>query len=625
MSQDPRTFKVAFAVTEAGPDVAAGDYFTALELGEALRERLGWEVAWLPRPDWYDVGDADALVAMTDHYDLARLGPRAEGLITICWMRNWFDRWAGKPHFGDWDIRLCSSLKAADHIRRHYGQVCPLLRIATNPRRFRPLPEEKLYDYVFTGSYWGAPRDIERLDPADIGLRFALFGKNWEDHPQFRDYFKGFAPYRDLPGIYNQSRMLVDDANSVTKEWGSVNSRVFDALASGVLVVTNSEAGSAELFEGQLPVYRSPDSLREILARHLDDPDLYRETLQRLRERVLARHTYEIRAGELARIIREHLRSGQGRSQGRDAVSRAAPPVSIIIPVFNQAAFTAACLEALFANTPGGCEVIVVDNGSTDDTPRLLERYAGRVRVIRNAGNQGFARACNAGAAAAQADLLLFLNNDTEVQPGWLEPLVAMAGRPGVGAVGSRLLFPDGTVQHAGVVVVERRGITPLLPRHAFIGESPELALPAGATLMQAVTAACMLVNATDFRLAGGFDTGYWNGCEDVDLCFKLALLGSRLVYEPASLVVHHEGKSGHERTVAIPANNARLRERWEGRIEPDLVDDDGVDDDGAVAPGEGLQRRLREGGELAPDPAYGEALAAWWLRYKARYLAPRP
>lgn len=627
MSRDPRTFKVAFAVTEAGPNVAAGDYFTALELGSALRKALRWEVAWLPQAQWYDVGDANAVIAMTDHYDPTRLGRRAAQLVKICWMRNWFERWAGKPHFGMWDIRLCSSPKAVAHIEAVSGFTPSLLRIGTNPQRFRPRDEEKIYDYVFTGSYWGAPRDIERIDPEGIGLRFALFGKNWEDHPQFQAYYKGFVPYHAMPRIYNQSRLLVDDANSVTKQWGSVNSRVFDALASGTLVVTNS-ASSAELFDNQLPVYHSPDTLREVLTGYLDDPGRYRETLEALRARVLAEHTYDIRARELAKILFAHLQTAASRpggpaptpGHGGKAGRRRDRLVSIVIPVFNQAHFTAACLKALFANTPDVCEVIVVDNGSTDDTPRLLEQYEGRVRVIRNAQNQGFARACNSGAAAAIAPFLLFLNNDTEVRPGWLPPLLAMAGRPRVGAVGSRLLFPDGTVQHAGVVIVERHGITPLLPRHAFIGESPDMALPNKATAMQAVTAACMLVNAADFRDAGGFDTDYWNGCEDVDLCFKLAQLGKRIVYEPASIVVHHEGKSGHERTAAITANNARLRGRWEGLVAPDLIDAGGP-----ATPGEGLARLISDGDDLAPDAAYGEALSAWWGRYRARYLPAKP
>lgn len=629
MKHDPHTFKIAFAVTETGPEAAAGDYFTALELGTSLRKLLRWQVVWLPKKDWYNVGDANAVIAMTDHYDLTQLGPSAANLIKICWMRNWFDRWAGKPFFPMWDICLSSSEKAADFISKKYGITPSVLRIGTNSNRFRPRNTPKLYDYTFTGSYWGAPRDIENIDPQKIGLRFALFGKNWEKHQQFSAHYKGFLPYHAMSKVYNQSRLLVDDANTATKQWGSMNSRVFDALAAGTLVVTNNILGSAEVFDGNLPTYDSPESLQNILNRYLDNPDLYNSTLEALRADVLANHTYDTRARELAKTIHIHLQARQQNSESATPVaeqittSRPAPHgqpfVSIIIPVFNQVYFTAACLKALFENTPNTAEVIVVDNGSTDSTSQLLAQYGNRIRVIRNAQNEGFARACNRGAAASKAPYLLFLNNDTEVQPGWLDPLIAMGSRPEVGAVGSRLLFSDGTVQHAGVTIVERRGKTSILPRHAFIGEAPKQVPPFKPTLMQAVTAACMLVNASYFYDANGFDTAYWNGCEDVDLCFKLAQLGKKIVYEPESIVVHHEGKSGHERTVAINTNNARLRGRWKGLIEPDLIETND-----SLETAEGLDCRLREGGELAPDSEYGEALKNWWGRYRDRYLAPK-
>lgn len=618
MSQDPRTFKVAFAVTEVGPEVAAGDYFTALELGSALRKLLHWEVVWLPKEDWYNVGDANALIAMTDHYDLTSLGPKAAGLLKICWMRNWFDRWAGKPFFSNWDIRLCSSLQAATHIMERYGFTPSILRIATNPTRFRPRPEEKLYDYVFTGSYWGAARDIEQIDPASIGLRFALFGKNWERHPQFQAYCKGFAPYHAMPRIYNQSRILVDDANGVTKEWGSVNSRVFDALASGIMVITNSATGSAEVFKDQLPVYLSPQSLREALTRYLDDPQLYRETLAPLRAEVLAHHTYDIRAQELTKIIATYLQTRSSLQVNAPSnislIKNEQQPapwrVSIIIPVFNQAHYTAKCLESIFKNTPDGYEVIIVDNGSTDETPQLLSSYAGKIRVLRNATNQGFAKACNYGAKESRAPYLLFLNNDTEVLPGWLQPLLIMAGKDDIGAVGSKLIFPDNTIQHAGVLIIEQKEKTTILPRHVFLNEDASNPIVNIPMYFQAVTAACMLVKKNDFEDVNGFDEEYWNGSEDVDFCFKLQKIGKKIAFEPQSTVIHHEGKSGKERKIAIPKNNSRLREKWTGIISPDIIDYESN-----IVPGtSGIVSQINKG-KIKSSQIIEHAIA-WWCDY---------
>ena len=130
--------------------------------------------------------------------------------------------------------------------------------------------------------------------------------------------------------------------------------------------------------------------------------------------------------------------------------------VTIIIPVFNQSQYTKQCLEKLFANTDSDrFELIVVDNNSTDETPGLLLSFGNKVTVITNSVNMGFASACNQGARAASGRYILFLNNDTEVQPGWLEPLVeTLESDSGIGAVGSQLLYPDGRLQHAGVVII---------------------------------------------------------------------------------------------------------------------------------------------------------------------------
>jgi len=126
---------------------------------------------------------------------------------------------------------------------------------------------------------------------------------------------------------------------------------------------------------------------------------------------------------------------------------------SIIIPVWNQVELTRQCLHALAAATGGiEYEVIIVDNGSTDETPALLASLGGDVQIIRNDENLGFAKACNQGARAARGRYLVFLNNDTIPQEGWLQALVKEAqAYPNVAVVGSKLLYPDGTVQHAGV------------------------------------------------------------------------------------------------------------------------------------------------------------------------------
>src|SRR5437879_3980597 len=127
---------------------------------------------------------------------------------------------------------------------------------------------------------------------------------------------------------------------------------------------------------------------------------------------------------------------------------------SVIITVYNQVAFTRICLASLALLTDPGTEVLVVDNGSTDGTSEFLrdwERESSGHRVIRPGRNLGFARGCNRGAADAQGEYLVFLNNDTFVLPGWLSGLIAPLVDAQARISGSRLLYPNGRIQHAGL------------------------------------------------------------------------------------------------------------------------------------------------------------------------------
>ena len=258
------------------------------------------------------------------------------------------------------------------------------------------------------------------------------------------------------------------------------------------------------------------------------------------------------------------------------------PDVSVVIPAFNRLELTRRCLDALQQHPSSyTCEIWVVDNGSTDGSVEFLreQERAGRLHAIVNSKNLGFAAACNQGARAARGHHVLFLNNDTEVQPGWLDPLVErLEADPRLGAVGSKLLFPDGTIQHAGVAIIEDRQLPdPLVARHIHYRkpkDAPEASQPC---LYQALTAACLMLRKSAFEQVGGFDEEYWNGYEDVDLCFKLQQAGFSLLYEPSSVVVHFESQSGPERFRSVGPNIERLHARWMDNIKPDyLVAPDG-------------------------------------------------
>ncbi len=233
---------------------------------------------------------------------------------------------------------------------------------------------------------------------------------------------------------------------------------------------------------------------------------------------------------------------------------------SIVMPVCNRGELTKDCLTALAAlDGLPDYELIVVDNGSTDGTADFLAQLGGDVRIVTNGENVGFAKACNQGAALARGKYLVFLNNDTIPQPGWLNALVMEAeGDASVGIVGSKLLYPDGTIQHAGVV----RDCQHFFPYHiykSFAGEHPAVNQRRE---FQIVTAACLLIRHSLFEEVGRFDEGYLNGLEDADLCLKVRERGYQVVYQPRSVVVHLESQTSG-RKMHEDSNAARFLDRW--------------------------------------------------------------
>lgn len=214
---------------------------------------------------------------------------------------------------------------------------------------------------------------------------------------------------------------------------------------------------------------------------------------------------------------------------------------SIIVPLFNRHDLTIRCIDAL-AMCTDDYELILVDNGSTDET-------AGLEVTVRNPINRGFAKACNQGARLASGDHLVFLNNDTEVRDGWLPPLIR------AGVCGPLLVYPDGMVQSAGVAV----DFTRPFGEEAVNIQSEGLTRP-----VDAVTGACLSIPAELFRLLGGFDVGFWNGYEDVDLCLSALGAGAPVTFVAESQVMHRESQSDRtERFRCARQNIVRLRQKW--------------------------------------------------------------
>ncbi|MBK8167209.1 MAG: glycosyltransferase [bacterium] len=254
------------------------------------------------------------------------------------------------------------------------------------------------------------------------------------------------------------------------------------------------------------------------------------------------------------------------------------PDVSIIMPVYNKLQLTEPCVESIHREGSGFTfEIIVVDNGSSDGTGEWLatQEQQGRLRALIAPENLGFARGCNLGASHARGRYLLFLNNDMEVTPGWLEPLVSTLDHdPAVGIAGARLLFADDTIQHGGVALVQvtKDGWTHIGGLHLSYQMPSDHQGAQNSQYMQVVTGACLLIRPEVFAAIEGFDDRYWNGNEDVDLCLKARELGWDVVYRGESVVYHYESQSGPERFSQVERNVKLFNRIWFGRAKPDYM-----------------------------------------------------
>jgi GT2 family glycosyltransferase len=246
-----------------------------------------------------------------------------------------------------------------------------------------------------------------------------------------------------------------------------------------------------------------------------------------------------------------------------------AKKISIIIPVRDGVDFLARCLESLTSKTSyAPYEIVVVDNDSQSEEALAYFSHL-KHRVLRYSGPFNFSAMNNFAVEQTDSPWLLFLNNDTEViESEWLTMMAEHVQRPAVGAVGPKLLYPDDTVQHAGIVV----GVGGIA-EHAFRGlptEAPGVCRQLQTTRnYSAVTGACLLTRREVFDEVGGFDEERLPVTfSDVDLCLKMRRAGYRVVYVPFAKLYHHE--SGTRRPAVEPLETEVMRERWPDVLERD-------------------------------------------------------
>jgi GT2 family glycosyltransferase len=233
---------------------------------------------------------------------------------------------------------------------------------------------------------------------------------------------------------------------------------------------------------------------------------------------------------------------------------------SVVVLAWNGAQYLEACLNAVLAQQGAESEVIVVDNASTDHSVEVIRAFLPHVRLIQNESNLGFAGGNNVGLGQSTGDVVVLLNQDTVVQPGWRVAIAETFADPDVGIVGCKALFPDGeTLQHAGAVV-ERPGGD---PRHLGHGEK-DVGQYDTAVAVDYVTGAAFAIRRSLLDRLGGLDEGYRPAFfEEVDYCLRARRAGFQVVYQPRAVIYHHESTSWHDQNFARLAAFHRNRLRF--------------------------------------------------------------
>ncbi len=246
------------------------------------------------------------------------------------------------------------------------------------------------------------------------------------------------------------------------------------------------------------------------------------------------------------------------------------PRVTIIIPTYGGVDYPLRCLASIAAAPPATpFEVLVADDATPGQDVFEFERVAG-LRFIRWPENMGFLRSCNAAAKLAKGDFLFFLNNDTELLPGAVDTLVDLFdARPDAGMIGSKLIYPDGRLQEAGGIMWRDASAwnygnrsDPQRPEFNYVRE------------VDYISGAAIMLPRALWEKMGGFDEHFLPAyCEDSDLAFRLRAAGWKVLYQPRSVVIHHEGIThGTDTNQGVKAhqviNTQRLRERWQETLE---------------------------------------------------------
>jgi radical SAM superfamily enzyme YgiQ (UPF0313 family)/GT2 family glycosyltransferase/cytochrome c-type biogenesis protein CcmH/NrfG/predicted O-methyltransferase YrrM len=400
---------------------------------------------------------------------------------------------------------------------------------------------------------------------------------------QLDDYYNSFKAFQEAVKLVPRDIKLRINLACIAKKVQDYS--VFESSISAVLQIDPSNVDALRLlanarmetgqFNEAANVYQTlstafPEDIQVLLPLgrcyyELRKYSLAKDTFEKILELDPAN---EIAQENLKVVNRKLSRECESTNSGKDKKKA----VTIIIPVYNKLQYTRQCIESVFAHTPPELfDLVIVDNSSNDGSVEYFEglEVGKKIRLIKNRENVGFGKACNQGAELANSKYILFLNNDTEVQKGWLESLLReIEADDTIGVIGPKLIFTDGKLQKAGGNILSSgdgwdcgRHDDPSKPQYNILCE------------VDYICGACLMVRTDLFKKLGGFNSIYGMAYyEDTDLCFSVRQAGYKVVYCPESCVIHHESVTsshgnGNGVLKYLEINKSKFREKWEKEL----------------------------------------------------------
>ncbi|MEO0093415.1 MAG: glycosyltransferase [candidate division WOR-3 bacterium] len=384
---------------------------------------------------------------------------------------------------------------------------------------------------VIVGAYgWG--KKLGKTLPASIANTFL----------SNEVFFPGYIQEEDLPLIYNQSELFVFP--SLYEGFGLP---VLEAMACGVPVICSNLSSLPEI-AGDAAILVNPYNTSEIadaIVKVLNDNTLQAEMIRKGFAQV-KKFNWQQCANAILNTFKFTMGNHRPNSEFRIENSKYPPDLSIIIITYNAANFLVNCLNSIYRNTKKSFEVIVVENGSTDNTLALLAQFP-QIRIIKNRYNRGVARARNQGLRVARGRYLVLLDVDTTIIGDALDRLVEfMDKNPKVGICGPKLLSPNQELQFSCrklpslLTKIMRRLPFKFVQNHL----NEELMCDWNHNSIRPVDyviGACQIIRRAAYEAVGFLDGHIFYGPEDIDYCIRTWQKGFQVFYYPDALIIHHE------------------------------------------------------------------------------------